>query len=206
MNRYSQFFAGGQWRACSGAELLGVFNPASEEQVGMVRTCSPQDVDSAVRAAAHILPAWSGSNVVQRKDALLRFGKAIEVREQSFIASFALEGGCPSATGRVLQGQWPRAAFAAALRGLDQVVWRETINTTTVTRVPMGVVAGICAWNTPLLHMVAKAASAIAAGCSIVLKPSEVDSCHGTHVLRGTGRMRPAPRPGERAGRWRRGG
>ena len=174
MNRFSQFFAGGQWRACTGAELVGVFNPATEEQVGMVRLCSPQDVDVAVRAAAHIYPAWSVSNLVQRKDALSRLAKAIEWREQSFIASFALEAGCPAATCRWVQGQMPRDAFAATLQGLDQVQWRETVNHSLVMRVPVGVVAGICAWNAPLHQMVAKAAAAIAAGSSIVLKPSEL--------------------------------
>lgn len=174
MNRFSQYFAGGQWRACSGADLLGVFSPVSEEQVGMVRLCSAQDVDVAVRAAAHILPAWSNSNPVQRKDALWRFSKAIEVREQSFIASFALEAGCPVSTGRVVQGLWPRHSLAATLQGLDQIRWREAVGHAQVLRVPAGVVAGICAWNAPLQHMVSKAGAAIAAGCSIVLKPSEL--------------------------------
>jgi aldehyde dehydrogenase (NAD+) len=174
MNRFSQFFAGGQWRACSGSELVGVFNPATEEQVGMVRLCSPQDVDAAVRSAALIQPAWAGSNPVQRKDALSRLAKSIEWREQSFIASFALEAGCPATTCRTVQGQMPRLAFAAALQGLDQVRWRETVNQTLVLRVPVGVVAGICAWNAPLFQMVTKAAAAIAAGSSIVLKPSEL--------------------------------
>ena len=174
MNRFSQFFAGGQWRACTGAELVGVFNPATEEQVGMVRLCSPHDVVVAVRAAAHIFPAWSVSNLVQRKDALSRLAKAIEWREQSFIASFALEAGCPASSCRWVQGQMPRNAFAATLQGLDQVQWRETLHHSLVLRVPVGVVAGICAWNAPLHQMVAKAAAAIAAGSSIVLKPSEL--------------------------------
>lgn len=174
MNRFSQFFSGGQWRACTGPELVGVFNPATEEQVGMVRLCSRQDTDAAVRAAAHIQPAWAVSNPVQRKDALSRLAKSIEWREQSFIASFALEAGCPAATCRTVQGQMPRQAFAAVLQGLDQVRWRETVNQSLVQRVPVGVVAGICAWNAPLLQMVSKAAAAIAAGSSIVLKPSEL--------------------------------
>lgn len=174
MNRFTQFFAGGQWHASSGAELVGVFNPATEEQFGMLRRCSPHDVDRAVRAAAHAFPSWSVSNLVQRRDALARLAKAIEVREQSFIASFALEAGCPPATGRVLQGQWPRHSFAATLRGLDQVLWREAVDHALVLRVPLGVVAGICAWNTPLFQMVSKTAAAIAAGSSIVLKPSEL--------------------------------
>jgi aldehyde dehydrogenase (NAD+) len=174
MNRFSQYFAGGQWRACTGPELVGVFNPATEEQVGMVRLCSQQDVNTAVRAAAHIFPAWSASNPVQRKDALSRLAKSIEWREQSFIASFALEAGCPAAVCRELQGQLPRQSFAATLQALDQVRWRETVGHTLVQRVPLGVVAGLCAWNTPLLHMVSKAAAAIAAGSSIVLKPSEL--------------------------------
>ena len=174
MNRFSQFFAGGQWRACTGSELVGVFNPATEEQVGMVRSCSLQDVDAAVRAATLIQPAWASSNPVQRKDALSRLAKAIEWREQSFIASFALEAGCPATTCRVVQGQMPRQAFAATLQGLDQVRWRETVNHTLVLRVPVGVVAGICAWSALLFQMVTKAAAAIAAGSSIVLKPSEL--------------------------------
>ena len=174
MNRFSQFFAGGQWRACTGSELVGVFNPATEEQVGMVRLCSPPDVDAAVRSATLIQPAWAGSNPVQRKDALSRLAKAIEWREQSFVASFALEAGCPVTTCRTVQGQMPRLAFAATLQALDQVRWREPLNHTLVLRVPAGVVAGICAWNAPLFQMVTKAAAAIAAGSAIVLKPSEL--------------------------------
>ncbi|KNZ30687.1 MAG: hypothetical protein AD742_21495 [Methylibium sp. NZG] len=182
--------------------MVGVFNPATEEQVGMVRLCSPQDVDAAVRAATLIQPAWAASNPVQRKDALLRLAKAIEWREQSFIASFALEAGCPASTCRTVQGQMPRQAFAATLQALDQVRWREPLvaasvatsgaisgpisgptssapstadsNPTLVLRVPVGVVAGLCAWNAPLFQMVTKAAAAIAAGSAIVLKPSEL--------------------------------
>lgn len=174
MNRFSQYFSGGQWRACTGAELVGVFNPATEEQVGMVRLCSQQDTDAAVRSAALIQPAWAASNPVQRKDALARLAKAIEWREQSFVASFALEAGCQAATCRTVQGQMPRQAFAATLQGLDQVRWRETVNHALVQRVPVGVVAGICAWNAPLFQIVTKVAAAIAAGSAIVLKPSEL--------------------------------
>jgi aldehyde dehydrogenase (NAD+) len=173
VNRFTQFFADGQWRACSGADLVGAFNPASEEQVAVVRLCSAQDLDAAVRAAGHAFVPWSRSNLVARKDALLRLSKAIAVREQSFIASFALEAGCPVRTGRVLQGQWPRRLFETTLQGIDQIRWREDVDGSRVLREPVGVVAGICDPSTPLLQMAAKTASAIAAGCSIVLQPSE---------------------------------
>ncbi|MDH5539179.1 MAG: aldehyde dehydrogenase family protein [Rhizobacter sp.] len=173
MNRFTQFFSGGQWHASSGAELVGVFNPATEEQVAMVRLCSTQDVDAAVLAAAQAFALWSGSNLVQRKDALGRLSKAVEVRQQSFIASFALEAGCPAWCGRELQGRLPHQMFESTLRAIDQVRWREDVEGSQVRREPVGVVAGITTWSAPLLQMVAKVAAAIAAGCSIVLKPSQ---------------------------------
>lgn len=173
MQSYQQFYAGGQWLACGSGDRVPVVNPASDETIGEVALCSVDDVDVAVRAASQGFCAWAGSSLSQRKEVLARLAAQIEQREAQFIASFAAETGCPVSTGRVLQGLMTRNGFAAVIEGIDQIAWQETVRHSLVVRTPVGVVAGITAWNAPLFQMVAKAAAAIAAGCAIVLKPSE---------------------------------
>ncbi len=171
--RYTQFYAAGRWQDSHGNETTNVVNPATEETIAQVRLCNESDVDVAVRAAQSGLDAWAGSSLAQRKDALTQLVAALLKREPAFVDSFARETGCPVSTGRYLQGIMARAGLEAIIEGIDQIRWEEVVRHSVVVRTPVGVVAGITAWNAPLVQMMVKAGAAIAAGCSIVLKPSE---------------------------------
>jgi aldehyde dehydrogenase (NAD+) len=173
MTRYEQFYAAGRWHDSRGDDTAIVVNPATEAPIAQVRLCSIDDVDTAVRAAQAGFHAWSGSSHAERKAALTRLVAALERREAEFVDSFARETGCPVSTGRFLQGVMARSGLEAVIDGIDQVQWEEAVRHSLVVRTPVGVVAGITAWNAPVVQMMVKASAAIAAGCAIVLKPSE---------------------------------
>lgn len=173
MKRYDQFYAAGRWHDSHGTETATVVDPSTEQAIAQVRLCSEADVDIAVRAAQAGFDAWCGSSLAERQAVLERLVAAFAARETAFVESFARETGCPVATGRYLQGVMARAGLEAIVEGMAQVRWEETVRHSVVVRTPVGVVAGITAWNAPLVQMMTKAGAAIAAGCSIVLKPSE---------------------------------
>ncbi|MBT9594786.1 MAG: aldehyde dehydrogenase family protein [Vitreoscilla sp.] len=173
MQHHDQFYAHGQWHPCSSGESVPVVDPSTDQTIAQVALCSVADVDTAVRAAGEGFRAWAGSSLEQRRAVLVRLAAALERREAEMVRSFASETGCPIATGRFVQGLMVRTGLAAVIEGIDQVRWEEPVRHSLVRRVPVGVVAGITAWNAPVFQMMAKAAAAIAAGCAIVLKPSE---------------------------------
>jgi len=170
---YDSFYAAGVWQRCSSNEGVPVIDPARGERRALVQLCDTGDVDVAVRAAAHAQADWALSTLPQRRQVLQSLSDALAARVDASVESFASEVGCPVSTGRFLQGLMVRDGLAALIDGIEQVAWRESVRHSTVLRAPVGVVAGITAWNAPLFQMAAKAGAAIAAGCAIVLKPSE---------------------------------
>jgi aldehyde dehydrogenase (NAD+) len=173
MKRYDQFYAAGRWHDSRSEEFTTVVDPATDTPIAQVRLCDVDDVDVAVRAARNGLEAWSDSSLDARRQVLTRLLGALESREAAFVDSFARETGCPVSTGRFLQGLMARNGLQAVIDGIADVQWEETVRHSLVVRTPVGVIAGITAWNAPVVQMMVKASAAIAAGCAIVLKPSE---------------------------------
>lgn len=174
MKAYTRFYADGQFRECAGADRMAVISPSSGARIGEVVACSAQDVELAVRSARQGLRAWSGSSIEERRCALEQLGQELEARAEAATQALAVEMGCPTWLGRLMQVPMALKGLQLATEGLDQIQWRETIGNGLVERVPAGVVAAITPWNFPLHQIVAKVAAAIGAGCSVVLKPSEV--------------------------------
>lgn len=171
---YLDFFVAGEFRRCSGGELVPVVNPTTAEPVAEVAFCSIADVDQAIESARAAFQTWSLSAIEQRREVLQRLHAALIARADEAAALLAQEMGCPVWLGNLMQVPMPLKGLELAIEGLAHIRWEERIGNGLVERVPAGVVAAITPWNFPLHQIVAKVAASIAAGCTVVLKPSEV--------------------------------
>jgi len=171
---YGRYYANGEFIDCTGTLSLPVHNPATEDVQAMVKTCSKPDLEFAVKSAAEGLARWSSSSLEDRRAALSRLGAALERRAPEIVDRLACEMGCPVWLGKLMQVPMALKGIEFARAGIDEIVWSEQIGNGIVERVPVGVIAAITPWNFPLHQIVAKVAAAIAAGCAVVLKPSEL--------------------------------
>lgn len=174
MRQVTRFYTEGRWHTCQGDHQHVCLSPVHGDVVGRVTGCSTADVERALASAQQGLAAWAASTLGERRDVLQRLHAEVARRADAVVHSLATEIGCPVWLGRLMQVPMPLKGLELARDGLDQVVWQERIGNGLVERVPRGVVAAITPWNFPLHQMVAKVAAALGAGCSIVLKPSEV--------------------------------
>ncbi len=174
MKIYSRFYADGTYLPCTGAAPTPVVDPASEQKIAEVVPCSLADLDRAASSAQRALGIWSTTTPDERKQTLQRLAAAIETRTEAFAEVLATEMGCPRWLSKLMQVPMPLKNLEFTVAGIDQIQWAETIGNGIVERVPVGVIAAITPWNFPLHQIVAKVAGALAAGCTVVMKPSEV--------------------------------
>ncbi len=174
MKSYDHFYADGKFQPCRGAGSMPVVDPSTGRSVGQVVPCSEDDVERALASARKGFAQWGHSGIEARRVVLSRLHAELGKRAEPLAQSLATEMGCPIWLGRLMQVPMPLKGIEFAIAGLDQVQWQETIGNGLVERVPAGVVAAITPWNFPVHQIVAKVAAAIAAGCSVVLKPSEI--------------------------------
>ncbi|MDG4825283.1 aldehyde dehydrogenase family protein [Asanoa sp. WMMD1127] len=167
-------FVNGEWVAAHGRELIPVIDPSTEQCVATVPECSTEDVDDAVRAAWLARPALRALTVDDRVASLRRLADELERRAGDLADRISLEMGMP----RHLCGPYQVASAIGVLRTtadeLPTVAFRERIGHSWVVREPVGVVVAITPWNYPLLQTTSKIGPALAAGCPVVLKPSEL--------------------------------
>jgi aldehyde dehydrogenase (NAD+) len=174
MRSYRKFYADGEFKSATGAMHLDVVNPSTGQKMGEVATCSSSDVELAVQSARKGFEAWSESSVTERRRVLHELGKQLSAAADRAVLLLAQEMGCPVWLGKNMQLPMALKGLEFAAEGLEQIEWEEKIGNGIVEKVPCGVVVAITPWNFPLHQIVAKVAAAIAAGCSVVLKPSEV--------------------------------
>jgi aldehyde dehydrogenase (NAD+) len=167
-------YVGGEWRASRGSRWIEVVNPATEEAIARVPDGAPSDVDDAVTQARTAFAGWSASSPEERAWYLTGLRRELMARRDEFAATITTEMGAPVAFARRVQTGLPLLALGAYLDALPASVEPERIGHSVVLREPVGVVAAITPWNYPLGQVVAKVAAALAAGCTVVLKPSEV--------------------------------
>jgi len=168
------FFVGGQWVEAIGQDPIAVVNPETEEQVGSVPAGTAQDVDVAVAAARAAFPAWAATPVADRAALLTATADALEARKDEIAALISTEMGTPFAFSQAVQVGNPIVVLRSYAELLETYLFEEQVKNSLVVREPIGVVAAITPWNYPLHQVVAKVAAALAAGCTVVLKPSEV--------------------------------
>ena len=169
-----KLYIGGEWVSPAGAGKIEVVNPTTEEPLGSVPEGSAQDVERAVEAAREAFPSWSQTPVQRRAEYLQAIADGIGERLDEIGALIAHEVGMPVKLARMIQAGLPRTDFASMPQVMEQTPWEEEVGNSLVVREPIGVVGAITPWNYPLHQIAAKVAPSLAAGCTVVLKPSEV--------------------------------
>jgi len=167
-------YINGAWVKSTGNESIAVLNPTTEEVIGQVPGGTSDDIDRAVKAASAAFPAWSETPISERADYCRRIADEIAARQDELATLIAREVGTPLRIARNVQVGLPRTTFAAMPELAKSVTLEEHVGNSLVIRVPVGVVGCITPWNYPLHQAVAKIAPALTAGCTVVIKPSEV--------------------------------
>ncbi|NVK39930.1 MAG: aldehyde dehydrogenase family protein [Oceanospirillaceae bacterium] len=175
MRDYRKFYIDGQWVDPVIPAELEVINPATEEAAGVISLGSSADVDLAVAAARRAFDSWSQTS---REERVALFEKIIAIyrtRMEEMALAITEEMGAPLQTlSRPLQAGAPLMHFATTLEVLKQYPFEEQQGTTSIVHEAAGVCALITPWNWPANQVACKVAPALAAGCTMVLKPSEV--------------------------------
>ena len=168
------FFIGGAWVAATGRAPIPVVNPATEQQVATVPAGDAADVDAAVRAARAAFEGWSTTPVAERARLLAATADALSARKEEVARLICTEMGTPLAFSLAVQVGNPVTVLRSYGELLETYSFEEQVKNSLVVREAIGVVGAITPWNYPLHQVVAKVAAALAAGCTVVLKPSEV--------------------------------
>jgi|TARA_B110001454_G_scaffold1694_1_gene1586 aldehyde dehydrogenase (NAD+) len=175
MKTYEQFYINGEWvNPVEGLNTLDVINPANEEVIGKIAMGSAADVDKAVIAAKDAFDTFSQTSVEER---LALLGKIVEVyqsRYDEIAETISSEMGAPLTLSKAAQAATGLGHFAQAIEILQSFEWEETKGKTIIRKEPIGVVGMITPWNWPINQISCKVAPALAAGCTMVLKPTEI--------------------------------
>ena len=175
MKTYEQFYINGEWvNPVEGLNTLDVINPSNEEVIGKIAMGSSADVDKAVIAAKDAFDTFSQTSVEER---LALLGKIVEVyqsRYDEIAETISSEMGAPLTLSKAAQAATGLGHFAQAIEILQSFEWEETKGKTIIRKEPIGVVGMITPWNWPINQISCKVAPALAAGCTMVLKPTEI--------------------------------
>lgn len=171
---YNKFYINGEWVEPAGRETIDVINPATEAAFATISMGTAEDVDAAAKAARAAFPAWSQSSVEERIAVLKKIMAGIQARSGDLAAAITSEMGAPVGLANAAQVPSGLGHFAAVLPVLENYKFQETRGSTLIVKEAAGVCGFITPWNWPLNQIGCKVAPALAAGCTIVLKPSEV--------------------------------
>ncbi len=174
MENYNKFYINGKWVAPSGEESVPVVNPCTEEVITHVAMGTEEDVNKAVIAARDAFPSWSATSVLERIALLTRISEIMTERQKEIGDLIASEMGMPSAWAGMVQAGLPIAAFASFAEILKDYQFETSQGSTQIIKEAIGVCGFITPWNYPLHQIVGKVAPALAAGCTMVLKPSQI--------------------------------
>jgi len=174
MENALKFYIDGRWVEPCGSERLAVINPATEEPFAEIAMGNLDDVEAAVSAARRAFPAFAQTSPLARKALLQRILEAFMARYDEIAEAIILEVGAPKALSHDWQAGIGKRHLEQLLRTLDTFEFQKSRGTTLISQEPVGVVALITPWNWPINQIVCKVAPALAAGCTMVLKPSEI--------------------------------
>ena len=164
----------GGWQRASGTENFEVTDSTTEEIIGTVTAATSGDADAAVAAARAAFPEWSALPPGERAGYLQRAAEGLQSRQSDIAVLVSREVGMPFAYSNVIQAGLPVLSFVSMAEIALNFPFEERVNNSLVLREPIGVAVAITPWNYPLHQIAAKVAPALAAGCTVVLKPSEV--------------------------------
>jgi betaine-aldehyde dehydrogenase len=174
MDVRDKIYIGGAWVASTGKGTLEVIDSNTEEVIGTIPEGTVEDVDRAVNAAADAFYEWSNTSAEERGKLLGRAAEALGARSDEIAQIISREVGMPISLSGMIQVGLPTGVFADAAKEISEFKWEEEVGNSLVVREPVGVVGAITPWNYPLYQIALKVAPALAAGCTVVLKPSEV--------------------------------
>ena len=174
MSNALKFYINGAWVDPVKPKVLDVINPATEEAFAKISMGSAADVDRAVAAAKTAFKTFSRTTKAERVALLKKILAAYEARMEDIAQAVSAEMGAPMNLARDSQAWIGKAHIDATLKSLEKMEFEEARGKTRIVKEPVGVVGLITPWNWPLNQITCKVAPAIAAGCTMVLKPSEV--------------------------------
>ena len=174
MQDFDTIYIDGAWVPSAGKGTIDVVNAATEDVMGHIPDGTAADVDKAVAAAKTAFPGWSVTPKEERAKYLQRITEGLQGRMAEIAQTIAGEVGMPLMLSNLIQAGLPTMTFGSMAGLLDEFRFEEEVGNSLVVREPVGVVGCITPWNYPLHQIAAKVAPALAAGCTVVLKPSEV--------------------------------
>ena len=174
MSNRTRFYINGEWVEPSTSETLDVINPATEKAIGPVAMGGKEDVDKAVAAAAAAFDSYSQTSREERVELLEKIIDQYKARTGDVAATISEEMGAPASLAHAAQVPLGLGHFMTTLSVLREFEFEEDIGSARVIREPLGVCGFITPWNWPMIQIACKVAPALAAGCTMVLKPSEV--------------------------------
>jgi acyl-CoA reductase-like NAD-dependent aldehyde dehydrogenase len=174
MNVRSEFYIGGEWVKADGTDTLDVIDSSTEQVIGSVPAGTATDIDRAVTAARAAFDGWAELSADQRGKYLGAIAAGLGERQEEIALLIAAEVGMSLTLSRIIQAGLPINSFMTAAKLAETFEFESADANSTFVREPVGVVGAITPWNYPLHQIAAKVAYALAAGCTVVLKPSEV--------------------------------
>ena len=169
-----RLYIGGEWVEPAGSGTLEVINPTTEEVIARVPEGTAEDADRAVRAARAAFDSWSALSPYERAAYCEAIGAGLAARGDELAALITSELGMPIGLSRMVQAGLPAVTFSSMPELVEEIAWEEEVGNSLIVREAAGVVAAITPWNYPLHQIANKVAPAIAAGCTVVVKPSEI--------------------------------
>ena len=174
MITYDKLLINGAWVPASSSESIEVIDSITEEVMATIPAGTATDVDAAATAAAAAFDSWSALPVEERAKYMSRIGDALAARMDEIATTISRETGMAKWLSQLVQVGLPINSFKQAATIAEGYSFEETVGNSVIVREPIGVVGCITPWNYPLHQIAAKVAFAMAAGCTVVLKPSEV--------------------------------
>ena len=169
-----KFYINGQWVEPSTSDTFDVINPATEQPIGKIAMGGVEDVNQAVAAAKAAFPTFAQTSKQQRMELLGAIVAEYEKRLDDLATAISEEMGAPISLCKELQAPSGLWHFATTLELLKDYEFEEDLGTSRVVKEPIGVCGLITPWNVPMNQIACKVAPALAAGCTMVLKPSQV--------------------------------
>lgn len=173
MKSYDKVFIDGRWQACP-SDTIEVFEAGTGEVMATIPGARAETMNEAVRAARRAFPAWSQTSPEERAKYLKALHEQLVARNEELAVTITREVGMPIKLSRMIQAGMPANTAAVYLRLLGEFKFTETLGNSEIQYAPVGVVGAITPWNYPLHQILLKVAPALAAGCTVVLKPSEI--------------------------------
>ena len=174
MKTYEHLYIGGKWLKPSSSGMIDVIDSGTEAVMGRIPEGAAADAEAAVEAAKLAFESWAATPAATRADYLQKIADGLKARSEELAQLMCGEVGMPIKLVRAIQVGSPIYNWNTYAKLAREFPFEQRVGNSLVVREPVGVVAAITPWNYPLNQITLKVAAALAAGCTVVLKPSEV--------------------------------